>query len=120
MRLRTADPSSDMSVNSRQKGARYERELAKHFRGEGYDSRRGVQYKGGPDSPDVVGLPGIHIEAKHVERLNLYDAMAQSIRDASPDELPVVIHRRNREESLVTMSLDNWLKLYKAWERSTK
>ncbi|MEG2651006.1 MAG: hypothetical protein RSA63_09055, partial [Eubacterium sp.] len=64
------------AVNSRQKGARYERELAAAFRAHGFDARRGQQYCGANGDADVVGLPGIHVEAKRVEKLNLYDAMA--------------------------------------------
>ena len=105
-----------MPVNSRQKGARYERELAKKFRSEGYDARRGQQYSGANGDADVVGLPGIPVEAKRVEHLNLYNAMDQAVRDAKPDELPTVFHRKNNCETLVTMRMDDWFKLYHEWE----
>lgn len=106
----------DGSVNSKQKGARYERELARKFRSEGYDARRGQQYSGANGDADVVGLPGIHVEAKRVERLNLYDAMDQAVRDARQDELPTVFHRKNNCETLVTMRLEDWFKIYREWE----
>lgn len=32
--------------------------------------------------PDLSGLPGIHIEVKRVEKLNVVEAMEQSIRDS--------------------------------------
>ena len=51
-------------VNSKQKGARFERQLAGHIRDYGYKARRGQQYCGANGDADVVGLPGIHIEAK--------------------------------------------------------
>lgn len=98
-------------MNSRQKGARGERELSKVLRGYGFSARRGQQYHGGAESPDVIGLKGIHIECKRVERLNIDDAIAQSIRDAG-DDMPVVIHRKNRKDWLVTMRLDDFMKLY--------
>ena len=65
--------------------------------------------------PDLVGLPGIHIECKRVERLNLYEAMRQAQRDAErfQDGAPCVFHRRNRKPWLVTMQLTDWMKLYK-------
>ncbi len=87
--------------NSREKGARGEREFARLLR-EHYtvDARRGVQYKGGPDSPDVEGIPGIHFEVKRTERLSLYEAMAQAERDCG-DRVPVVAHRRNGKEWLL-------------------
>ena len=98
-------------MNSRRKGAAGERELAKVLRECGIDARRGQQYKGGVDSPDVIGLEGIHIECKRVERLNIDDAMEQSIKDAG-DKMPVVIHRKNRKKWLVTLRLDDFMTLY--------
>lgn len=104
-------------TNSRDKGARGERELAAELRKYGYDCSRGRQYKGGPDSPDVEGLPHIHIECKRVEHLNIYDAIDQSRRDArGTTDLPAVFHRRNNCDWLVTMRLDDWMKLYKGEE----
>lgn len=105
--------------NSREKGARGEVELAKVLKLYGYDTRRGQQFHGGPDSPDVIGLPGIHIECKRVEKLNLYDAMAQSKADAGED-VPVVMHRRNRSKWLVTMELKDWMDIYREWEAGMK
>lgn len=104
-------------TNSRQKGARGERELAAELRKHGYDTHRGMQYKGGPDSPDVSGLPHIHIECKRVEKLNIYDAIDQAHRDArGTNDLPAVFHRKNNCAWLVTMRLDEWMKLYKGEE----
>lgn len=104
------------SLDSRQKGARYERELARKFRAEGYDARRGQQYCGANGDADVVGLPGIHVEAKRVERLQLQSAMDQAVRDARPGELPAVFHRKNNCGTLVTMRIDDWFKIYHEWE----
>ena len=83
-------------MNSNRKGKDGELELAGVLRGYGYESRRGQQYCGADGSADVVGLPGIHIECKRVEKLNLYDAIEQSRHDACQNELPVVMHRKNR------------------------
>lgn len=100
-------------MNSRQKGARGERELAKALKAYGYDCRRGQQYCGANGDADVVGLPGIHIECKRVEKLNLYDAVAQAKADARENEMPVVMHRKNNCEWLVTMLLEDWIEIYK-------
>lgn len=99
-------------MNSREKGKRSERELAGMLRDYGYDARRGQQYSGIAGDADVIGLPGVHIECKNRERLNLYDAMAQSVRDAREGETPAVFHRKNRCEWLVTMRLADWIRLY--------
>ena len=107
-----------MAVNSKQKGARFERLLASKFREYGYEARRTAQYCGNTgDASDVVGLPGIHIEAKHQETMRLYDWMAQAKRDASGKEaLPAVFHKKNNAEILVTMALEDWFNLYREWE----
>ena len=102
-----------MGKASKDKGKRGERELAGKLREHGFDTRRGVQYHGGPDSPDVIGLEGIHIEVKRTERLSLYDALSQSKADAGAGEMPVVMHRRNNCEWVVIQPLDDWINLYK-------
>ena len=99
-------------VNSKQKGARGERELANKLKEYGFDCRRGQQYCGADGSADVLGLDGIHIECKRVQRLNITDAMSQAIGD-SKGKIPVVMHRKDREEWLVTMRLNDWIELYK-------
>ena len=103
-------------MNSREKGARGERELARALREYGYDCRRGQQYCGLGGDADVVGLPGLHLEVKRVERLELENAMAQSIRDAKGEELPVVMHRKNNCPWLVTMGLEDFMTIYREWE----
>ena len=103
-------------MNSRRKGKDGERELSRKLREYGYDCRRGVQYSGANGDADVVGLPGIHIECKRVERLNLEAAMAQSRRDAREGEIPVVMHRKSRCPWLVTMTLEDWVNGYRERE----
>ena len=105
-------------LNSKEKGARFERHLASLLRGYGYEARRTAQYCGQTgDASDVVGLPGIHIEAKHQERMSLYDWMAQAKRDAEgTGRLPAVFHKKNNASILVTMELDDFMNLYREWE----
>ncbi len=107
-----------MAVNSKQKGARFERLLASRFRDYGYQARRTAQYCGNTgDASDVIGLPGIHIEAKHQERMQLYEWMAQAKRDSEgTGRIPVVFHKKNNAEILVTMELDDWMQLFREWE----
>lgn len=101
-------------MNSRNKGAAGERELAGLLKKYGYDCRRGQQYCGANGDADVIGIPGLHIECKRVEKLNLDDALEQSTKDAKDGEMPVVIHRKNRKPWKVTLDLDNFMKLWKA------
>ena len=100
-------------TNSKQKGARGERELSSKLKEYGYETRRGQQYCGANGDADVVGLPGIHIECKRVERLNIYDAISQAKADKKVNKLGAVCHRKDRSEWLVTMTMDELMKLYK-------
>lgn len=101
-------------INSREKGKRGEISLANYLKGKGYENaRRGVQYNGRKGDADIVdALPGIHIECKRVERLNLDSALEQSVRDARAGEIPVVIHRKNRQQWRITMKLCDFLEIY--------
>ena len=101
-------------TNSKRKGAQGERELSSKLKEYGYNTRRGQQYCGANGDADVVGLPGIHIECKRVQKLNIYDAISQAKADAKENELPTVFHRKDRSEWLVTMTLDDWMKIYKS------
>jgi hypothetical protein len=95
MKTSTTTKPTKRRVNSREKGARGERELAHFLQSRGFEARRGQQNKGGSDSPDVItNLPGIHPECKRTEALSLYPAMAQAIRDAGPSLTPTVWHKR--------------------------
>lgn len=100
-------------MNSKQKGKRGEQELSNLLKQYGYQARRGQQYCGINGDADVIGLPGIHIECKRVERLNIEEAMKQAVGDKKETEMPVVMHRKNRGEWLVTMRLHDFMKLYK-------
>jgi Holliday junction resolvase len=100
-----------MPLNSRAKGKNGELELAHYLREHGFDARRGRQFQGGVDSPDVVGLPGYHIECKRVQSGNLYNWMAQAKRDAGENQTPVVMHRRNHEDWVAILPLEAFLKL---------
>lgn len=103
-------------TNSREKGKRYERHVAGLFKSEGYDARRGQQFCGLEGDADVVGVPLLHIECKHQERMQLYDWIAQAKRDARDGEIPVVIHKKNHCNDLVTMEFTDWIKLFREWE----
>lgn len=100
-------------MNSKDKGNRGEVEFAHKLQEHGYNARRGQQYCGTSGDADVIGLPGIHIEVKRVEKLNIHEAMKQSIRDARSGEVPIVAHRKNRTDWLVTMTYDDWIALYR-------
>lgn len=99
-------------MNSKAKGSRGERELAKKLREYGYECRRGQQYCGANGDADVIGLRHIHIECKRVEKLNVEKAMEQAQADSKEGEYPTVMHRKDGKKWLVTMFLDDWIKIY--------
>jgi hypothetical protein len=96
-------------VNSRDKGARGELEWAKELKDRGYEARRGQQFSGGGESPDVIhSIPGVHFEVKRTERLALYAAVDQARRDAAVGCTPVVVHRCN-DDKRKTSCKGDWL-----------
>lgn len=104
---RPADRSA-AGRKSLRKGKGGEREGAKALlQAVGIDAKRGRQFKGGPESPDIVtNVPGVFFEAKRRETLSLYAAVEKAAADAG-DNLPVVIHRRNRKPWLSIIRLDD-------------
>ena len=96
-------------INSRSKGAIGERELAALLREWGYGAQRGQQFKGGPESPDVAGVPGVHFEVKRTEQFRLYPAVDQARRDAAGKAIPVVAHRCNGNKGPRVSCRGDWL-----------
>lgn len=117
-------------MNSRDKGAVGERELANYLKEKGIEARRGQQHAGGGDSPDVLSAwTDVHIECKRTERLSLYDAVDQARRDSNgTGRVPIVAHRCNgntgprascRGDWLVVISLDDFIRLKQTADVST-
>ncbi len=93
-------------MNSRSKGKRGELEAAKAWvQSLGGEARRGQQFAGGNDSPDVVtSFQDIHLEVKRTERGNPYGWIDQAVADCQ-GKCPVVLHRRNNREWLAIVRL---------------
>lgn len=98
-------------TNSKRKGKVGELEVANYLKDKGLTARRGQQYQGSPDSPDVIceEWSNIHIEVKRDEHLNIEKAIQQSTNDSRETDIPIVIHRKNREQWKVTMWLDDFI-----------
>ena len=107
-------------INSREKGCRGERYVAALFQEYGYNAERTAQHCGKTgDAPDVKGIPLIHAEVKFQEKMHLYDWMAQAVRDSKAEgkgNKPVVFHKANYKDLLVTMRFEDWMELYTEWE----
>lgn len=109
-----------MGKFSRDKGARFELQVAGWFKDHGYEATRSAQHSGKTgQAADVIGVTGLHIECKHCEKMHLYDWYGQAVRDTKAegkDNIPIVIHKANYREPLVTMHFDDFIKLYSEWE----
>lgn len=104
-------------INIREKGKRGEKLWRDFCKAHGFMRvRRTSQYCGQTgEASDCVGLPNIHQEVKFVEALNIHKAMEQAVRDAEAegkDNVPIVAHKRSRDEWLVTLRADDFLKIY--------
>lgn len=94
-------------MNPRRKGIRAENEAAVALSAVfGVPCRRSSRmYLPGFEASDVTGLPGVHVEVKRREHLNLTAAIRQSQQDAAPGETAIVIHRPRRSAWLLTVAL---------------
>lgn len=100
-------------INSRAKGARGEREFRDWLIERGHTARRGQQYSGGNESPDVVSdLDAIvHWEVKRTETCQPYAYLAQAMEDAEVTQIPVVVHKQSHKEWIAIVRADDLLKL---------
>lgn len=97
-------------VNSRAKGCRHEREVAKQLSAlMGLNCERGAR-NGVYGADDVIGWPGVHVECKVRKSIASVKWLEQSIRDAG-DDLPVLVMRQDRGDNLLVIRADDlpWL-----------
>ena len=102
-----------MGRQSRDKGARGEREFALFLTERGFEAYRGRQFQGGEDSPDVICKPlkNIHFEVKRTEKLSVYPALDQAIADGGESNTPIVDHRSNEREWLAILRAEDLLEM---------
>ena len=101
-----------MGKLSKEKGKVGEREVAALLKQHGFSARRGQQFAGGGDSPDVVhDMEGFHIEVKRTEQFNIYAALEQAQRDKKASEQALVFHRKNRGPWVVVMDAEEFLQM---------
>lgn len=100
-------------INSRNKGKVNERAWASICTNEGYPARRGQQFRGGDDSPDVVceSLPMFHFEVKSGKRPHLWDALSQAERDQKTGQFAVAALHKDHHPWQVAMSADTFFRL---------
>lgn len=104
-----------MPKNSREKGKRGELELC-HKLAElfGWKAERAQQYNGNAGDSDVLVKehPGLFLECKRVQSLSIHKTINLAVeQSAKKGLLPAVFHRRNGEEWLVSIRLQDLLRL---------
>lgn len=108
---------SQIGKSSKARGKRGELSLVHVLRDACFlEARRTAQYCGKEGTSDVVGIPGVHVEVKNQERLNIWEALLQSKRDSEADgnnEIPAVFFKRNRSGWYVACPLEDFIRLYK-------
>jgi len=106
-------------INSRAKGAQAELEFSHYLKEKGYEARRGQQFSGGNESPDVISsIDFIHWEIKRVESFSLYPAVEQAKADSEgTGRIPVVAHRKNRQDWVAIVPMDDFMKLIKDYKK---
>ncbi len=101
-----------MGKMQREKGKRGERAFRDLLRERGFNAERGVQHRGGPNSPDIlcVDLPTLHFEVKATQALRIWPALQQAVDDAG-GKTPVVGHKRNGSEWVVILRAKDFLEI---------
>tara|TARA_Y100001978_G_C23690089_1_gene434238 strand:+ start:1132 stop:1473 length:342 start_codon:yes stop_codon:yes gene_type:complete len=85
----------------------------------GWQANRTAQHCGDAGDSDVLihQLPQVFAEVKRVERLNVQQAMDKaSEQAAAAGKLPVLFHRKNRKQWLITLKLDQLPAFYEMME----
>lgn len=105
-------------INSRNKGKAFERKIARQFRDAmpGAHVSRGLQGRGGGEVPDV-DCPVFWVECKHGAPAvaSPRKALAQAIRDAAEDRIPIAVTMVNRQQPIVSMRLEDFLGFVEQW-----
>ncbi len=104
-----------MAKSQRVKGANFEREVARMFRGRGFDANRGAnQSRDAGKEPDVVvhDIPGLWIECKRGGRgAKPLEALAQATQAAPAGSVPVFVGKMDYEPCIMAMYITDFLDL---------
>ncbi len=104
-----------MGKMQREKGKRGEREVVDLIKRYGFEARRGQQFRGGADSPDVIhNIPNVFVEVKYREKFSLYPALEQA-QVETIDQAPVVFHRRSGKPWVAIMDARHFMGFMQQW-----
>lgn len=104
-----------MGRSQRVKGATAEREVAKIFRENGFDSQRTapLQPNKAHQAADINGVPGYHLEIKRQETIKIGEWTAQAEDEAPKGITPIVIYRKSHQPWRVVIKLEDFITLLK-------
>lgn len=110
-------------TNSRQKGKRMELEVVHLLEKYGFNARRGQQFKGTEDSPDVIhDMTGMFIEVKAREQFSindLYKTLDQAQEEAAKGEDALLFYTKNRKPWLVVMDAERFMEIMREFYNET-
>jgi hypothetical protein len=99
-------------INARKKGHAFELLVAEEFRQLGFQGAQTTRYGSkqmDDEGIDIMNVEPFTVQCKAVESLNVHKAY-----NAMPDyqaHYRVLFHKKNRQGTLVTMSLEDWVEL---------
>jgi len=99
------------NINKREKGKRGERGFRDLLRDHGFTAERGQQFKGAPDSPDVIcpELP-CHLEIK-IGRTYSLDAAFRQANEQCGENMPLVASKRDYGDWMVYLRASDFLRI---------
>lgn len=113
-----------MGRAQREKGKRWEREVARLYRESvGAGKRTGWHQSHGLEVADVsvplqVGnWVGVWNECKHGKKVNMRAALAQALQVCPANQLPIAVCKDDREDPVVVLRLEDWLKLLSSFSK---
>ena len=96
-----------MGKSQRNKGAGGEREVVHLLNEHGIIARRGQCFN---HEPDVVADFPLHLEVKRQETTKVHEWFKQAVEQCRPGKIPAVVHRRSRDQWLITMRFEDFLR----------
>ncbi len=108
-----------MAKLSRDKGKRGELEVVALLKKHGFEARRGQQYEGASDSPDVMhNVTGLYIEVKRREAFNLHAAWLKAEEERRLGQRSAIFHKKNHQPWFVTMEAHAFLSIMRELEEN--
>ena len=108
-----------MTINSKKKGDRFERDVAKQLNKKFDTNVRRTPMSGGMDNfkgdiidinPDSI-LFDYHWECKNQEKLNIWKALEQARSDRPMGKTPVVVFTKNFENDYACLEFEDFMNL---------